>query len=125
MKYRKLGDSDLEVSEISLGSWLTYGVGVEADLPRARHTRGLEAGSCDQSGEDPRVADGTASRVVVEIDEDVVGIRPRVADPLHPALEGSPPVTTDRRRRSCYGACQHRGQSLRQRIYLRDGDTRV
>ena len=35
MKYRKLGDSDLEVSEISLGSWLTYGVGVEADSARA------------------------------------------------------------------------------------------
>jgi aryl-alcohol dehydrogenase-like predicted oxidoreductase len=35
MKYRKLGDSDLEVSEISLGSWLTYGVGVEADRARA------------------------------------------------------------------------------------------
>jgi 1-deoxyxylulose-5-phosphate synthase len=34
MKYRKLGDSDLEVSEISLGSWLTYGVGVEADKAR-------------------------------------------------------------------------------------------
>jgi aryl-alcohol dehydrogenase-like predicted oxidoreductase len=29
MKYRKLGASDLNVSEISLGSWLTYGVGVE------------------------------------------------------------------------------------------------
>src|SRR5579859_6153911 len=29
MKYRKLGGSDLNVSEISLGSWLTYGVGVE------------------------------------------------------------------------------------------------
>jgi aryl-alcohol dehydrogenase-like predicted oxidoreductase len=27
MKYRKLGASDLSVSEISLGSWLTYGVG--------------------------------------------------------------------------------------------------
>ena len=35
MKFRKLGDSDLDVSEISLGSWLTYGVGVEADQARA------------------------------------------------------------------------------------------
>jgi len=35
MKYRKLGDSDLDVSEIALGSWLTYGVGVEADQARA------------------------------------------------------------------------------------------
>jgi len=35
MKYRKLGSSDLEVSEVSLGSWLTYGVGVEADQARA------------------------------------------------------------------------------------------
>jgi 1-deoxyxylulose-5-phosphate synthase len=35
MKYRKLGDSVLEVSEISLGSWLTYGVGVEADKARS------------------------------------------------------------------------------------------
>ena len=29
MKYRKLGNSSLNVSEISLGSWLTYGGGVE------------------------------------------------------------------------------------------------
>ena len=35
MKYRRLGSSDLEVSEISLGSWLTYGVGVEADKAKA------------------------------------------------------------------------------------------
>jgi aryl-alcohol dehydrogenase-like predicted oxidoreductase len=35
MQYRKLGSSDLHVSEISLGSWLTYGVGVEADKARA------------------------------------------------------------------------------------------
>jgi aryl-alcohol dehydrogenase-like predicted oxidoreductase len=31
MRYRKLGTSDLSVSEISLGSWLTYGVGVDRD----------------------------------------------------------------------------------------------
>jgi aryl-alcohol dehydrogenase-like predicted oxidoreductase len=35
MKYRKLGASDLEVSEISLGSWLTYGVGVAHDSAKA------------------------------------------------------------------------------------------
>ena len=31
MQYRKLGDSLLEVSEISLGSWLTYGGGVDRE----------------------------------------------------------------------------------------------
>jgi aryl-alcohol dehydrogenase-like predicted oxidoreductase len=35
MQYRQLGNSDLVVSEISLGSWLTYGVGVEAKQSRA------------------------------------------------------------------------------------------
>lgn len=35
MKYRRLGSSDLEVSEISLGSWLTFGVGVESERARA------------------------------------------------------------------------------------------
>ena len=44
MKYRKLGASDLEVSEISLGSWLTYGVGVEADKARACLDRAFDLG---------------------------------------------------------------------------------
>jgi len=44
MEYRRLGDSDLEVSEISLGSWLTYGVGVEADRAEACVRRALEVG---------------------------------------------------------------------------------
>jgi aryl-alcohol dehydrogenase-like predicted oxidoreductase len=35
MRYRRLGDSDLEVSEISLGSWLTYGGGVGDEQARA------------------------------------------------------------------------------------------
>jgi len=34
MRYRKLDSSDLEVSEISLGSWLTYSGGVTADRTR-------------------------------------------------------------------------------------------
>ena len=44
MKYRRLGSSDLEVSEISLGSWLTYGVGVERDRSAACVRRALELG---------------------------------------------------------------------------------
>ena len=44
MKYRRLGASDLEVSEISLGSWLTYGVGVEAESARACLDRAFELG---------------------------------------------------------------------------------
>ncbi|MFC4769034.1 aldo/keto reductase family protein [Effusibacillus consociatus] len=32
MKYRKLGNSGLRVSEIALGSWLTYGSSVEKDM---------------------------------------------------------------------------------------------
>ena len=44
MRYRQLGASDLEVSEISLGSWLTYGVGVEAEAARACLDRAFELG---------------------------------------------------------------------------------
>ena len=44
MKYRKLGASDLSVSEISLGSWLTYGVGVEKDKAIACVNRAFELG---------------------------------------------------------------------------------
>ncbi len=44
MKYRKLGASDLNVSEISLGSWLTYGVGVARDRAVACVDRAFELG---------------------------------------------------------------------------------
>ena len=44
MRYRRLGASDLDVSEISLGSWLTYGVGVEAESARACLDRAFDLG---------------------------------------------------------------------------------
>jgi len=44
MRYRKLGSSDLEVSEISLGSWLTYSGGIEAEQTRACTDAAFDAG---------------------------------------------------------------------------------
>lgn len=44
MQYRNLGDSGISVSEICLGSWLTYGVGVEADAARACLDRAFDEG---------------------------------------------------------------------------------
>jgi len=44
MRYRRLGSSDLQISEISLGSWLTFGHGVQADRAEACLRRALELG---------------------------------------------------------------------------------
>jgi aryl-alcohol dehydrogenase-like predicted oxidoreductase len=44
MNFRKLGSSDIEVSEISLGSWLTYSGGVERERAKACVDAAFEAG---------------------------------------------------------------------------------
>ena len=44
MQYRQLGDSGIMVSEISIGSWLTYGVDVEAAAARACIDRAFDEG---------------------------------------------------------------------------------
>jgi aryl-alcohol dehydrogenase-like predicted oxidoreductase len=44
VRFRRLGDSDIEVSEISLGSWLTYGAGVERDQTESCTRAAFEAG---------------------------------------------------------------------------------
>jgi aryl-alcohol dehydrogenase-like predicted oxidoreductase len=44
MNLRKLGSSDIEVSEISLGSWLTYSGGVEREQAEACVKAAFEAG---------------------------------------------------------------------------------
>jgi len=44
MEYRQLGASDLRVSAIGLGSWLTYGVGVERERAEACVRRAFDLG---------------------------------------------------------------------------------
>jgi aryl-alcohol dehydrogenase-like predicted oxidoreductase len=44
MRFRTLGSSDLQVSEISLGSWLTYSGGIEAEQTRACTEAAFDAG---------------------------------------------------------------------------------
>ena len=44
MRYRKLGSSDLKVSEISLGSWLTFSGGVAFEQTRACTEAAFQAG---------------------------------------------------------------------------------
>ncbi len=44
MRYRRLGSSDLEVSEISLGSWLTFGGGISNAQAEACVAKAFEVG---------------------------------------------------------------------------------
>jgi len=44
MRYRNLGSSDLKVSEISLGAWLTYAGGIEMEQTRACTEAAFDAG---------------------------------------------------------------------------------
>src|SRR5918998_2896747 len=44
MRFRRLGDSGLEVSEISLGSWLTYSGGIEREQTEACTRAAFDAG---------------------------------------------------------------------------------
>ena len=44
MRYRRLGSSDLQVSEIGLGSWLTYGGAVDAAQAKACVEKAFEVG---------------------------------------------------------------------------------
>ncbi|MEJ1935142.1 aldo/keto reductase family protein [Nostoc sp. NIES-2111] len=44
MKYRQLGNSELRISEISLGSWLTYGGGVEQQNAQACIHKAFDVG---------------------------------------------------------------------------------
>jgi aryl-alcohol dehydrogenase-like predicted oxidoreductase len=44
MNYRRLGSSDLQVSEISLGSWMTYGGAIDSSTAEACVAKAFEVG---------------------------------------------------------------------------------
>src|SRR5437868_4428430 len=44
VRYRRLGSSDLQVSEIALGSWLTYGGGVDSSQAEACVAKAFDVG---------------------------------------------------------------------------------
>src|SRR6266487_735028 len=44
VRYRRLGSSDLQVSEIALGSWLTYGSGIDDSAARACVDKAFDVG---------------------------------------------------------------------------------
>jgi diketogulonate reductase-like aldo/keto reductase len=73
MQYRKLGRTGLKVSEISLGSWLTYGNAVENDTAVKTIDRAYELGinSFDTANV---YAGGEAEKVVGELWENIGGI---------------------------------------------------
>ncbi len=62
MKYRRLGRSGLKLSEIGLGSWLTYGTTTSGDVARACVHRALDLGinyfdCANKYGETPHAAE--------------------------------------------------------------------
>ena len=67
MKLRRLGDSDLEVSEISLGSWLTYSGGVGARPDRGVHRRPPSTPASTSSTPPTSTAAGAAEEAWGEI----------------------------------------------------------
>jgi voltage-dependent potassium channel beta subunit len=73
MKYRKMGNTGLKISEISLGAWLTYGDAVDKDLTRACVETALDHGVNFIDLADV-YAYGEAERLVGEIIQDL-GVR--------------------------------------------------
>lgn len=62
MEYRRLGQSGLKLSEIGLGSWLTYGTATEAEIARScihqAHELGINHFDCaNKYGAEPHAAE--------------------------------------------------------------------
>ena len=71
MRYRKLGSSGLEISEISLGAWLTYAGGLEFE-----QTRAVGASRPEQVHANASAAGTQLSADILEAIDDALGDAP-------------------------------------------------
>lgn len=91
MKYRTLGNSGLEVSEISLGSWLTYGGGVDRDNAEACVRRALDVGINlidTANGYANGGAESFLGEVLRDVDRDSYVLATKVFFPMGPHDKG-------------------------------------
>jgi aryl-alcohol dehydrogenase-like predicted oxidoreductase len=101
MEFRQLGDSDLTVSEISLGSWLTYGVGVERDAGEACVKRAFEVGInfFDTANAYGRgAAESFLGEVLADVDRDSYVLATKVFFPMSKSDSG---LSAEQIRKQC------------------------
>ena len=107
MKKRRLGSSDLEVTAISLGSWLTYSGGIEREQTEACTPRRSTRGSTSST---PPTSTATGSRARVGRDPLRLPARgyilaTKVLLPGRPPTAGSPPSRSTSRSTPRWSAC--------------------
>lgn len=91
MEYRKLGSSDLDVSAVGLGSWLTYGEGVETAQAEACVHKALEVGINFIDTANVYAHGGAESflgEVLAEVDRDSYVLATKVYFPMSPTDRG-------------------------------------
>jgi aryl-alcohol dehydrogenase-like predicted oxidoreductase len=91
VEHRRLGNSDLDVSAISLGSWLTYGVGVERDQAEACVRRAFDVGidfidTANVYGQG--AAESFLGEVLSTVDRDSYVLATKVFFPMGPRDKG-------------------------------------
>ena len=109
MRKRRLGDSDLEVTEISLGSWLTYSGGVERDQTEACTRAAFDAGInfFDTANAYGDGASETAwGEILSDYPRDEYILATKVFFPTQPRRRGSRPSRSTSRSTSRSSGCR-------------------
>ena len=84
MKYRRLGASDLDVSVISLGSWLNYGVGPEKERSLAWVLREPNVASAIVGASRPEQIADNAGAAELSVDPALFAQASRIAAEVPP-----------------------------------------